>query len=177
MISPSSPVSTRIARRLIAPCACSFISVLLLRSTPVAQLSEVDLTDVDDVRAVVPAQGTDILLHFGNSDFLERYHSYLQHLPEWRQQYPGLSAVDLRYDRQVVLKMADAAQADQAAESAEAGKLAAAQAAASAPLTPKPAQKARHAAPAHKAKAAHAKGKKHAAHWTPHYIAHAGRAQ
>ena len=84
------------------------------RITP--QLSEVDLSDLDDVRAVVPAQGSDILLHFGNSDFLERYHSYQEHLPEWRQQYPDLSAVDLRYDRQVVLKMADAARADELAE-------------------------------------------------------------
>jgi len=79
-----------------------------------SQLSEVDLSSLDDVRAVVPAQGTDILLHFGNSDFLERYRSYQEHLAEWRQQYPNLSAVDLRYDRQVVLKMADAAQADEA---------------------------------------------------------------
>ncbi len=81
-----------------------------------SQLSEVDVADLDDVRAVVPAQGTDMLLHFGNSDFLERWRSYQEHLPEWRQQYPNLSAVDLRYDRQVVLKMADAAQADETAE-------------------------------------------------------------
>ncbi len=80
------------------------------------QLSEVDLSDVDDVRAVVPAQGTDILLHFGNNNYLARWNSYQQHIAGWRQQYPNLSAVDLRYDRQVVLKMADAAQADQSAE-------------------------------------------------------------
>ncbi len=87
-----------------------------------SQLSEVDLSSLDDVRAVVPAQGSDILLHFGNSDFLERYHSYQEHLAEWRQQYPNLSAVDLRYDRQVVLKMADAAQADEAEAQAAAVK-------------------------------------------------------
>ncbi len=83
-----------------------------------SQLSEVDLSSLDDVRAVIPAQGTDILLHFGNSDFAERYHSYQEHLAEWRQQYPNLSAIDLRYDRQVVLKMTDAAQADEAAAQA-----------------------------------------------------------
>jgi cell division protein FtsQ len=80
------------------------------------QLSEVDLSDLDDVRAVVPAQGTDILLHFGTSDFLARFHAYQQHIAAWRQQYPNLGAVDLRYERQVVLKMVDAAAADQAAE-------------------------------------------------------------
>jgi cell division protein FtsQ len=72
-----------------------------------SQLSEIDLSDVEDVRAVVPAEGSDILLHFGDSDFLARYRSYQAHLAEWRQQYPHLSSVDLRYDRQVVLKMAD----------------------------------------------------------------------
>ncbi len=94
-----------------------FVAALDAGGSPVSsQLSEVDLSNAEDVRAVVPAQGSDILLHFGNSDFLERYHSYQEHLAEWRQQYPNLSAVDLRYDRQVVLKMADAAQADEAAE-------------------------------------------------------------
>lgn len=72
-----------------------------------AQLSEVDLSDLGDVRAVVPAAGSDILLHLGDGDFLKRYRSYQAHQAEWRQQYPHLAAVDLRYDRQVILKMAD----------------------------------------------------------------------
>ncbi len=77
-----------------------------------SQLSEVDLADPEDVRAVVPAQGADILLHFGDTDFLPRYRSYQAHLGEWRRQYPHLSAIDLRYDRQVVLKMADGAESE-----------------------------------------------------------------
>ena len=77
-----------------------------------SQLSEVDLSDLEDVRAIVPAQGTDILLHFGNSDFLARYQSYQNHLAEWRQQYPHLSSIDLRYDRQVVLKMASGVESE-----------------------------------------------------------------
>jgi cell division protein FtsQ len=76
------------------------------------QLSEVDLSDPEDVRVIVPAQGNDLLLHFGDSEFLTRYHSYQAHLSEWRQQYPHLSSIDLRYDRQVVLKMADGAESE-----------------------------------------------------------------
>ncbi len=118
-LDPNSPPQARADRMRLFQ---SFVAALDSKSDSAAanissQLSEVDLTDLDDIRAVVPAQGTDILLHFGDSDFLERYLSYKEHLPEWRQQYPNLSAVDLRYDRQVVLKMADAAQADEAAES------------------------------------------------------------
>ncbi len=109
-----------------------------------SQLSEVDLSSLDDVRAVVPAQGSDILLHFGNSDFLERYHSYQEHLAEWRQQYPNLSAVDLRYDRQVVLKMADAAQADEAEAQAAVTKH-------GEPARPGPKAAPAHAVAAHKA--------------------------
>jgi cell division protein FtsQ len=69
------------------------------------QVSEVDLTDPEDVSALLPAEGSDILVHFGDSDFLTRYRSYQQHLPEWRQQYPHLSSVDMRYENQVVLDM------------------------------------------------------------------------
>ncbi len=76
------------------------------------QISEIDLTDPEDARVVMPEQGSDILAHFGEDHFLERYQRYKAHIAEWRQQYPHLSAVDLRYDQQVVLEMdpgADAA--------------------------------------------------------------------
>jgi cell division protein FtsQ len=70
------------------------------------QISEIDLTDPEDARVLMPAQGADILAHFGEDHFLERYQRYTAHIAEWRQQYPKLSAVDLRYDHQVVLEMA-----------------------------------------------------------------------
>ncbi len=69
------------------------------------QLSEVDVSDTEDVRAIMPSAGTDILVHFGDQDFAARYKTYQQHLAQWRQQYPHLAAVDLRYDRQTVLEM------------------------------------------------------------------------
>jgi cell division protein FtsQ len=74
------------------------------------QLSEVDISDAEDVWALLPAEGTDIQVHFGDSDFLARYRSYQQHLPEWRQQYPHLASVDMRYENQVVLDMAQQSQ-------------------------------------------------------------------
>ena len=69
------------------------------------QISEIDLTDPQDARVLLPEQGTDILGHFGDDRFMERYQRYKTHIAEWRQQYPKLSAVDLRYDNQVVLEM------------------------------------------------------------------------
>ena len=70
------------------------------------QLSEIELTDPEDARVLMPEQGADILAHFGDEQFLTRYQRYKAHIAEWRQQYPRLVAVDLRYDQQVVLEMA-----------------------------------------------------------------------
>ena len=78
-------------------------------------LSEIDLTDPEDARVLMPEPGRDILAHFGEDHFLERYQRYRDHIAEWRQQYPRLAAVDLRYDRQVVLQMASGDQAPAAA--------------------------------------------------------------
>jgi cell division protein FtsQ len=70
------------------------------------QISEIDLTDAEDARVLMPEQGADIMAHFGEDHFLERYERYQAHIADWRQQYPHLAAVDLRYDNQVVLEMA-----------------------------------------------------------------------
>jgi cell division protein FtsQ len=69
------------------------------------QISEIDLTDPQDARVSMPEQGRDILAHFGDDRFLDRYQRYRAHIGEWRQQYPKLAAVDLRYESQVVLEM------------------------------------------------------------------------
>jgi cell division protein FtsQ len=73
------------------------------------QISEIDLSDPEDARVLMPEQGANILAHFGEDRFLERYQRYKAHIAEWRQQYPKLSAVDLRYDQQVVLELAPGA--------------------------------------------------------------------
>ena len=79
------------------------------------EISEIDLTDPEDARVLMPEQGTDILAHFGENHFLERYQRYKAHIAEWRQQYPHLKSVDLRYDNQVVLQMASGAETANAA--------------------------------------------------------------
>ena len=69
------------------------------------QISEIDLTDPEDARVMMPEATGDILAHFGDDSFLDRYQRYKAHIAEWLQQYPNLSAVDLRYEQQVVLEM------------------------------------------------------------------------
>jgi cell division protein FtsQ len=75
------------------------------------QVSEIDLSDPEDARVLMPEQGTDIVAHFGSDHFMERYQRYKAHIAEWRQQYPKLAEVDLRYEQQVVLQMTGGANA------------------------------------------------------------------
>jgi cell division protein FtsQ len=80
-----------------------------------AQISEIDLSDPADARVLMPEAKGEILAHFGQERFLERYQRYKAHISEWQQQYPKLAAVDLRYDQQVVLGMATGADVSQGA--------------------------------------------------------------
>ncbi len=71
-----------------------------------ADLSEVDLSDPEDLKALLPSgNGTETLVHFGTGNFLHRYERFQEHIAEWRSQYPRLNSVDMRYERQVVLQM------------------------------------------------------------------------
>lgn len=67
------------------------------------QLSEVDLADPEDVKVTANEGGGTLLIHLGSSSFLDRYKLYLAHIAEWRQQFPNLQSVDLRYDGQIVV--------------------------------------------------------------------------
>lgn len=82
------------------------------------EISEIDLTDPEDARVIMPEQGSDILVHLGEERFLDRFERYKAHIAEWRQQYPHLKSVDLRFDHdddRVVLQMTSGAETPEAA--------------------------------------------------------------
>ncbi|NYF81186.1 cell division protein FtsQ/DivIB [Granulicella arctica] len=83
------------------------------------KLSEVDLSNPEDVKALIPEQPSGILVHFGDDHFLDRYRKFQDHLAEWQKQYPNLASVDMRYEREVVLDMANAAAAAKASVDAK----------------------------------------------------------
>ncbi len=102
-ISANDPQSTRAARMKIFG---RFTSELDASGEKISEeLSEVDLSNPEDVQALIPDRSTEILVHFGEDSFLDRYRRFKEHLPEWRTLYPKLSSVDMRYERQVVLQM------------------------------------------------------------------------
>ncbi|HEX5234430.1 MAG TPA: FtsQ-type POTRA domain-containing protein [Silvibacterium sp.] len=103
-IRPADALPVRAARMQIYE---RFVSALDASGEHLSsKLSEVDLSDPEDVRVTVPAKSSDLLLHFGDTNFLARYRIYERHLNEWEQQYPQLASADLRYENEVVLKMA-----------------------------------------------------------------------
>ncbi len=69
------------------------------------KLSEVDLSSPEDVRALIPTSTGDVLVHFGEEDYLARYLRFQQNLPKWQTDYPKLASADMRYPSQVVLEM------------------------------------------------------------------------
>lgn len=100
-ISSSDPLSTRAAR--VATYLQFARSLDRDGDRLSTKLSEVDLTDPEDVRATFTGGTRQPLVHFGDRDFLPRYRAYQAHLTEWLQQYPQLRSVDMRYGRQIVL--------------------------------------------------------------------------
>ena len=66
-------------------------------------LSEVDLTDLDNLKVRVNDPAGDVLVELGSSDYLKRYKIYVSHVQEWRQQFQKLESVNLRYDNQVIV--------------------------------------------------------------------------
>ncbi|MDE3104340.1 MAG: FtsQ-type POTRA domain-containing protein [Acidobacteriota bacterium] len=102
-VNASDPLSTRAARMAIYE---RFTSDLDSSGEHIsATLSEVDLSDPEDVKALIADKGNAILVHFGEDAFLARYRKFQAHRDEWLAQFPKLSSVDMRYDRQAVLEM------------------------------------------------------------------------
>jgi cell division protein FtsQ len=66
-------------------------------------LSEVDLSDLDNLKVRVNDPAGDVLVELGSSDYLRRYKTYISHVQEWRQQFQKLESVNLRYDNQVIV--------------------------------------------------------------------------
>jgi len=73
------------------------------RTNYVRQLSEVDLSDPEDVKVTANDPGGTMVVHLGAQDFLPRYKLYVTHIAEWRQQFQNVQSVDLRYEGQVIV--------------------------------------------------------------------------
>ncbi|HET7841923.1 MAG TPA: cell division protein FtsQ/DivIB, partial [Terriglobia bacterium] len=66
-------------------------------------VSEVDLSDADDLKAVLIQGDDSILVHFGHDEFAQRFRDFQALVPEMRKSNPKIGSVDLRYRNQVVV--------------------------------------------------------------------------
>src|SRR5947207_2043531 len=121
-MNSGEPLSTRAARMKIYN---EVVRELDSGGTHYSQdLSEVDLTDPEDVKVMTNDADGEVLVHLGSSNYIDRFKIYVAHLREWRQQFEKLESVDLRYDRQIVVNPDLQGTARQPAISAAAAKAA-----------------------------------------------------
>ncbi len=100
-MNSGEPASTRAARMKIYN---DLVSQLDAAGAHYSQeLSEVDLSDAEDVKVLPSDPQGEVLVHLGSSNYLERYKVYVSHVREWRQQFDKLESVDLRYDGQIIV--------------------------------------------------------------------------
>jgi len=72
-------------------------------------VSEVDLSDSDDLKAVVVRDNKNLELHLGRDEFGARFHNFLALLPALVQGEVSAASVDLRYGNQIVVNPQPAA--------------------------------------------------------------------
>ncbi len=100
-MNPGEPLSTRTPRM---KAYAELIRELDSGGARYSQdLSEVDVSDLDDLKVRVNDPQGDVLVELGSSDYLKRYKTYVSHVQEWRQQFQKLESVNLRYDNQVIV--------------------------------------------------------------------------
>src|SRR6201987_2904335 len=100
-MNPGEPLSTRAARMKIYN---QLLRELDSDGAHYSQdLSEVDISDHDDVKVLTNNSAGAVLVHLGSSDFLSRYKIYVTHVRGWRQQFEKLESVDLRYEHQIIV--------------------------------------------------------------------------
>ena len=100
-MNPGEPLSTRAPRMKAYANLVHELDSGGARYTQ--DLSEVDLSDLEDVKVRVNDPAGDVLVHLGSSNYLPRYKVYVGHVREWRQQFQKLESVDLRYDNQIIV--------------------------------------------------------------------------
>lgn len=84
-----------------------------LRSGAADSVSEVDLSDPSDLRATLAglpgmASGMNsasdaVLVHFGNSDFGDKFQVFLNNIGQWEAAAGRVASVDLRFEKEVVV--------------------------------------------------------------------------
>ena len=100
-MNPGEPLSTRAPRMQVYN---RLVADLDAGGAHYSQdLSEVDLSDLEDVKVLTSDPDGEVLIHLGSANYLDRYRIYVTRVKSWRQQFDKLESVDLRYERQIIV--------------------------------------------------------------------------
>ena len=66
-------------------------------------LSEVDVSDRDNLKVTVPYEGGMVTLLLGNTHFQSRYTNFRSHIAEIKRKLPGASTLDLRLEDRITV--------------------------------------------------------------------------
>jgi len=117
-IGPDMPLGDRAQRMQLY---CGFMAQIeSVSSSAAGSISEVDLSDMEDVRATVTdlagtfviasdnddgasQQAAPILVHFGGGDFASKYQTLVQNIAQWREKAGSVQSVDLRFNGEAVV--------------------------------------------------------------------------
>ena len=123
-MNPGEPLSTR------APRMKAYNTLVQALDSSGAhysqELSEVDLSDLDNLKVRVNDPAGDVQVELGATDYLKRYQTYVSHVQEWRHQFQKLELVNLRYDNLVIVNPDTEGKPKQPALAASAARAAAA---------------------------------------------------
>jgi cell division protein FtsQ len=117
-IGPDMPIADRAQRMQLYSGFMEQIESV--SSSAAGSISEVDLSDMEDVRATVTGlagtvviaadndntgnlQPAPILVHFGGGDFASKYQTLVQNISQWRDKAGSVQSVDLRFSGEAVV--------------------------------------------------------------------------
>lgn len=69
------------------------------------RISEIDLSDPDNIRLIMVGDTTEVLL--GDRDFLKRFQTFMANMPQYEElkaEYTDIAAVDLRFDGKIIYR-------------------------------------------------------------------------
>ncbi len=80
----------------------------VVRSGSSEQVSEIDLANPRDLRAVMtglsgPTDAQAVTIHFGGADFTAKYRMLVENFSQWQASAGHVQSIDLQYSRQVIL--------------------------------------------------------------------------
>jgi hypothetical protein len=68
-----------------------------------AQVSEIDVSDRDNLKVTQPWEGRIVTLHLGDHNFALRYRNFLNNFSAIKQRLPGAVNLDLRLEDRITV--------------------------------------------------------------------------